>query len=237
MNTQEQHRLGEEFLKRLEVTWVSADVSFVSERPHGAAVSLQSWRDQLTEARQQSVGQPGIYLDRSSTGAGKSYADRAAIERSGRGLIVTPTHEQCHEIVAELRLAGIDAVAFPKRTTQGDSPNCWNEEADVAQAAGFPVVATVCGRCRHRETCCGDKPVPAGYLAAVERAEATDVVVATHKRIEATGLDPMSGKWPFVSIHEDAIDVLFPSFAVSLNSVVTAQQVVRHVLESPRWLD
>jgi hypothetical protein len=237
MNAPELKKLGEEFLKRLVVTWIGPDVAFVAERPEGPAVSLQSWRKQLTDARRNSVGQPGIYLDRSPTGAGKSFADKAAIERSGCGLIVTPTHEQCGEILADLRAADFKAVAFPARTTQGDSPNCWNEEADAAQTLGFPVVATVCGRCRHRETCCGDKPGPGGYLAAVVRAEAANVVVATHKRIEAAGLDPMSGKWPFVSIHEDAIDVLFPSFAVSRNSIVIAQKVVRHVLESPRWLD
>jgi len=237
MSTHELDRLGEEFLKRLDVTWVCPDVAFVSERPQGQAVLLQRWREQLTEARRHSVGNPGIYLDRSPTGAGKSFADKSAIEQSGRGLIVTPTHEQSHEIVTELRQAEIDAVAFPKRTTQGDSPNCWNEEADAAQAAGFPVVATVCHRCRHRTTCSSEKPGDSGYLAAVERAEAADVVVATHKRIEASGLDPMSGKWPFVSIHEDSIDVLFPSFAVSLKAISTAHQIVRYLQESPRWLN
>lgn len=237
MRTHELKKLGDEFLTRLEVTQVCADVAFVSERPQGRAVILQRWRKQLTEARRKSVGNPGIYLDRSPTGAGKSFADKAAIEQSGRGLIVTPTHEQSHEIVTELRLAEIDAVAFPKRATQGDSANCWNEEADAAQAAGFPVVATVCHRCRYRRTCSDEKREDSGYLAEVARAEAADVVVATHKRIEASGLDPMSGKWPFVSIHEDAIDVLLPSFAVSLKAISTAQQVIQYLRESPSWLD
>jgi hypothetical protein len=53
-------------------------------------------------------------------------------------MIVTPTHEQCGEIVANLRAAGFKAVAFPKRTTQGDAANCWNEEADAAEFACVP---------------------------------------------------------------------------------------------------
>jgi hypothetical protein len=230
-------KLGAEFLKQLGVTWICPDVAFVSERPEGQAVSLESWRKQLADVRTKSVGQPGIYLDRSPTGAGKSFADMAAIERSGCGLIVTPTHEQCGEIVAGLKADGIKAVAFPKRTTQGDSPNCWNEEADAAEAAGFPVVATVCGGCKFRDQCLGKEVGPSGYQAEIVRAEVADIVVATHKRIEASGLNLKSQKWPFVSIHEDATDVLFPSSAVSLNSIVIAQQVVRYLLESPRWLN
>ncbi|MGZ0174263.1 MAG: hypothetical protein ACKVHE_32560, partial [Planctomycetales bacterium] len=237
MTTPELKKLGEVFLRRLEVTWISPDVAFVSERPEGQAVSLASWREQLTDARRNSVGQPGIYLDRSPTGAGKSFADKAAIERSGCGLIVTPTHEQCGEIVADLRSADFKAVAFPKRTTQGDAPNCWNEEADAAEAAGFSVVATVCGGCKFRDQCLGKEFDSSGYLAAVGCAEAADIVVATHKRIEASGLNRKSGKWPFVSIHEDATDVLFPSCTVRLTAIAIAQQVVRHLLDCPRWLD
>lgn len=237
MITPKLKKLGEGFLRRLVVTWICPDVAFVAERPEGPAVLLESWRDELTDARRNSVGQPGIYLDRSPTGAGKSFADKAAIERSGCGLIVTPTHEQCGEIVADLIAAGFKAVAFPKRTTQGDAPNCWNEDADAAEAAGFPVLATVCGGCKFRDQCLGNGFGSDGYRAAVGRAEAADVVVATHKRIEASGLSLKSQKWPFVSIHEDATDVLFPSSAVSLTVIAVAQQVVRRLLDSPRWLD
>ena len=237
MITPKLKKLGEEFLKRLVVTWICPDFAFIAERLKGPMVLLESWREQLTDSRRNSVGKPGIYLDRSPTGAGKSFADKAAIERSGRGMIVTPTHEQCGEIVANLRAAGFKAVAFPKRTTQGDEPNCWNEEADAAEAAGFPVVATVCCECSFYSQCLDKEFASSGYLAAVECAETADVVVATHKRIEASGLWQKSHKWKFVSIHEDATDVLFPSSAVSLNSIVIAQQVVRHLLESAHWLN
>jgi hypothetical protein len=84
-------------------------VAFVSERPKGKAVSLESWRDELTAARKKSVGRAGLCLDRSSTGAGKSYADRAALEVSGSGLIVTPIHLAETENGRTLRILGMNA--------------------------------------------------------------------------------------------------------------------------------
>ena len=229
--------LGEELVKRLDVTWLNPDVAFVPERPSGDAVSLTTYRENLAWARRDSIGVPGLNLDRSPTGAGKSFADIQAVKLAGRSLIATPTHEQCAEVVADAVAAGVDAFAYEKRTTQGNSPNCWNEEADAAESAGFPVAMTVCRFCRFGNECSGKVPGRKGYLQQRKQAEAATVLVVTHARLAVSGFETLTADRQFVSIHEDATCVLFPSASVSVDSLANAQRVVRHLLECPKWLD
>ena len=83
-----------------------------------------------------SLGKPGVYLDTSPTGAGKSYADAEAIKRAGSSLVVVPVHENCREAVNEFAAAGVDAVAYPQLTED----NCIrHHEAAKVQAAGLTV--------------------------------------------------------------------------------------------------
>lgn len=235
--TAELKRLGEEFVSRLDVQWLNPDVAFVSERPSGDAVSLKTYRENLALNRRESIGVPGLYLDRSPTGAGKSFADIQAVKLAGRSLIVTPTHEQCAEVVADCLKTGVDAFAYEKRTTQGDSPNCWNEEADAAESAGFPVAKTVCRYCPFWDQCSGEVPGRKGYLQQRKQAEAATVLVVTHARLAVLGFETLTADRQFVSIHEDATGVLFPSDSLSVELLTKAQRVVQHLLEDPKRLD
>lgn len=224
--------IGLLFTDSLAPEWISPVIAFDCELPSGAPVALVDYREELTRRRIESVESPGLYLDRSRTGAGKSFADREAIKLAPRSLVVSSTHEQCGEICEELKADGIDAVAFPRRATNGDGQNCWNNEADAAESAGLMVGGTVCPTCPFRDQC-----LSSGYLAQVEKAKHADVAVATHKRVEMTGLHQVSSKWSFVSIHEDATDTLFPKMTVSREQLAHAYDVSGYLLKNPKWLD
>lgn len=45
----------------------------------GPAVTLKEWREQMRDARKESINSPGAYLDSSPTGCGKSAADKVIL--------------------------------------------------------------------------------------------------------------------------------------------------------------
>ncbi len=75
--------------------------------------NIEDWRAEMAQARRDSVGKPGMYLDRSPTGAGKSYADISAAGLAGSSLTLLHVHDNCGELVAAMKAAGLDAAAYP----------------------------------------------------------------------------------------------------------------------------
>lgn len=150
-------------------------------------------------------------------------------------LLIYPTHENCREIEAEYRDAGITAACYPRRTyaTQGDDvQNCWNRDADTAESMGFPVFSTVCSVFPDRRRCQAH-----GYLSELNAVENADVVLCTHKRAEYTGLKDLTGDRELVSIHEHAIDTLRPPVSITEADLVSVQHVLDRMLNDPRMLD
>lgn len=153
---------GHDFVENLSLNSINVSLPPVEE-PTGPEVSLDDWRELLTTRRIKSVGIPGINIDRSGTGYGKTTADNAAIaaviRKGGKVLVVLPTHENCKERENELTQLGVDAVAYPGRRTDGDDQNCWNTDADEAQEMGLSATAAICPICPKRHVCEG-----IGYL-------------------------------------------------------------------------
>ena len=190
--------LGRRFVASLELTIVEpsrVEIVVSDKRP---VISLKEARDQMHSAKTQSIDKPGMYLDRSPTGAGKSHSDIAAVRENmdlgERSLIVLPTHKNCREMEAEFDRALIDAVEYPPRLTKPNKDyevNCWNPLADEVEAAGLPVVRTVCCQCEHKQRCAepGEFGIPKGYLGQVNAAEKKKVTLATSAR--AAGFDPL----------------------------------------------
>ena len=199
-----------------------------SVRPDGNYVDLADYRLDMKQKRLDSVGKPGVRLDGSPTGAGKTYADLAAFKAAGEGVTIQPTHANGKEVVASMRSEGIDAVKYPKRTTDKDSGNCWNSEADEAEALGLSVQRAVCLKCSHEKRCLGS-----GYLAEMEEAKASPVVVATHARAKRSGLNALSNERKLICVHEDSLDVLVPVESFSVHFLNDAQRVVLHLLHDP----
>ena len=193
-------------------------------------MSLDEWREQMTQSRVRSVGNPGVWIDRSPTGAGKSYADLAAFEIARSGILIVPTHDNCREAVAMLTESGIDSASFPKRETEGESRNCWNADADSAEKYGLSVSQAVCISCTAREQC-----KLTGYLGQVEQANAAKVVVATHARAIHASLETISKGREYVAIHEDCRDVLIPQAAISAGLLDAAGSVVAQLLYATEW--
>lgn len=96
---------------------------------------------------------------------------------------------------------------------------------------------TVCRYCQFRDQCSGEVPGRKGYLQQRKQAEAATVLVVTHARLAVSGFETLTADRQFVSIHEDATGVLFPSDSLSVESLTKAQRVVRHLLEDPKRLD
>ncbi len=207
-------------------------VVLVSDRPTGPLVSLDDYRHEMADRRVESIGKPGIYLDQSETGAGKTHADIAAFRLAGRSLSIQPTHKNCEEVVTALRAQGLDAVAYPARKTSGKTPNCWNVDADAAERMGLSPAAAVCPLCRDKKRC-----AESGYLAFLKEAERARISVATHARAIHAGLPGLAQGRDFISVHEDAVDVLVPKLDIGAERLFLARDIVGRMLDEPRYLD
>jgi hypothetical protein len=73
-------RLADLFLSGLDVKVVNAPITIGAEPESTITLDLNIWRSLMEKARLDSLGKPGVYLDRSPTGAGKSHVDFVAIQ-------------------------------------------------------------------------------------------------------------------------------------------------------------
>lgn len=231
--------LGRRFVAALELTTVEPPRLEIIRPDDRPAITLNEARERMHSAKTNSIGTPGIYLDRSPTGCGKSFSDIAAVQKNlateCRSLIALPTHANCRELLAEFSAAGIAATAFPQRVTNngnGVAVNCWNPIADDVEAAGLPVMRTVCQLCEHRMRC-----NQCGYIADVIAAEGADVNLATHARAAWSGLRKLCGGRTFVSIHENALNILRPTASCGEANILAARGVLDRLLNDPKSLD
>lgn len=171
-------------------------------------VTLDSWRAQMRQSRLESLAEPGVYLDSSTTGAGKSAADREAMKKAGRSLTVLPTHDACAELVAELTGHGLDAAAHPPL----DASTCEQYgtpkrpgPAQTALRAGLNVGVAVCPTCTHAKTC--------EYQRRREAARTAAHAVATHARASNSDFHAAADR-PVVFVHEDAVNLFRPMVKV-----------------------
>ena len=238
--------LGRRLVAGLKLTTVEPPRVEIIVPDERTAITLNEAREQMHSAKTQSIGQPGIYLDRSPTGAGKSHSDIAAVRKNlssgGRSQIVLPTHKNCREAEAEFECAGINAVEYPPRLTKDTKDyraNCWNLLADEVEAAGLPVARTVCWQCEHKHRCSdpGLLGFPEGYLGQINAAEIAAVSLATGARAAWKGLMSLSDGRSFVSVHEQAIGILRPTSTCSESDVMMARQVLDRLLNDPKSLD
>ena len=224
--------LSRRYHSGLRIHTISPKWDFESDPKNGPAVPITNWQSELQKCRVDSIGTAGIYLDGSATGSGKSTADQAALQQVARGAIVLPTHEQCDDLARDLRDAEFDAVCYPGRFTKGKKQNCWNDEADRAEKLGLSVGASVCPYCEKRKDC-----ESFGYLAAVKRAEAAQVRIATHARGVHNTLTALGKGCEYLAVHEASLDVLLPTEGLSVGGLDTAKRILDRLLSDPVWLD
>jgi hypothetical protein len=256
----DRENLGPRFLAGLVLHPVDPPAEFIPpagyNQPHA---NLDQYRDQLTRSRVESVSKPGVYLDRSQTGAGKSYADRemfkAGLHQGKAGLVILPTHVNCDEVVSDLVEAGLDACKYPERDRYGEKTtegldktklgisNCGMREADQAEEMGLSIVSAACFACSLEKQC-----KKSGYLAGVIRANDSGIAVATHERAARGGLRELMSKAPLqndeepgrrdiAAIHENAIGLLRPMATIDEGDLVQARMVIEKLLSDPKSLD
>jgi hypothetical protein len=155
----------------------------------GVVRDLVDWRNEVEADRGLALRMPGLHLDRSQTGSGKTTATNRAILRAmettrreaeydddvkpiSRILTALPDHANIRERVAELRAEGRDAVAYPER----NESTCGKLEA-VKRAEGLGLIAgaAVCWNCPLRDSCL--------YQQQVKEAEQAAEAFCTHARL------------------------------------------------------
>lgn len=201
----------------------------------GPARDLDDWRLEMRVERSLALRMPGLHLDRSQTGSGKTTATTTAIRDAleatkreaehddsvrplRRTLTALPDHANIRERVEELREAGIPAVAYPAR----DETTCGNLEAvRRAESLGLIAGAAVCWNCPLRDSCL--------YMKQTKEAEKADHALCTHERLR---LSPgrTAGDRDAVVIDEMPESVLAPSITVRVDDfapVVALASTVR----------
>jgi len=211
--------------------WVEQQMVELPER------SLEEWREEMMRARLDSLSQPGVYIDTSPTGAGKSYADSATLRLAQedrpltthltgpaahlgrhrsppRSLTLVPTHAHCDETVSAHQEAGLAAAAYPRLSQE----TCIrHDEAEAVMGRGLSFRAALCPDCPHRNGCL--------YHQQYEAAAATHHAVATHAR-GAMSLAELGRHRTILSLHEAPLDALRPSF-VTDRSLLAVEFVAR----------
>lgn len=184
-------------------------------------ISIKSYRAMMAKARIDSVGVPGIYLDRSPTGSGKSYADMAAIQMVDKSIVLAPTHENCTELWELFNLNRILAEAYPP--LDEDHCNNFSTALDCIDC-GLSVSAAVCPTCPLREGCL--------YIELMKKAENADHRIATHSRA-SRNLTELTSAADFVSIHEEPINVIKPTADANheegFNKLIEVAGVASHI--------
>jgi hypothetical protein len=207
---------GEESLRRLVCDQISGP-----QQP----TPLSTYRSELSRIRVESIGRPGINLDNSPAGAGKTFADVDAILRVEKSLTLLPAHDNCREVAKMYRSHNLDAAALP----QISSKTCKNwSVAEKAIDSGLSASQAVCPTCPHKPDC--------DYHAQLKSAEKAEHRIATHHRAGLSFGQLAEGR-EFIAIHEDPISVLRPTFEVArgLEEVSRVADEAITIVQNRNW--
>jgi hypothetical protein len=182
--------------------------------------SLSEWRVETAAERALAVDRPGLHLDRSPTGSGKTYSTVQAMKRVSSSLTALPTHANVVERVREMQDAGVPAVAFPEMNHE----TCRNySEASQAQKMGLIAGAAVCPGCPFQKGCL--------YQQQVKEAERAAHRVCTHERLRLSR--KVTEGVAAINVDEMLESVLAPSISVSVGDLAAVANLAREVVE--RW--
>lgn len=194
--------------------------------PGSNLIELDSWRDQMEKSRLDSIGKFGsIFFDGSTTGAGKSTADLAAIKAAKKSAICLPTHDACEEEAAKLVKIGFSAAAHPPMNSETCAKFGTKNDpgpAQLAQSSGLNVGQCICTSCDLFKTC--------EYQRLRELARNADHTICTHTRASLSNFESAKDK-PIVFIHEDITNLFRPTVKVVRNATKQDIPQVRHFLD------
>lgn len=186
-------------------------------QPAGELRTLADWREEVAKRRLEAIRTPGLHLDRSPTGSGKTYATIEALRQVSSSLTVLPTHANVIERVEEMRGQGIEAVPFPEMSPD----NCRNyDEARKAQRLGLIAGAAVCPGCPFSKGC--------QYRAEVKAAGRADHRVGTHERLRRSSKAAEGVE--VIVVDEAPESVLAPSMTAPAKQIAAVDQLARSIL-------
>ena len=185
-------------------------------------IELDQYRQEMVSNSLDSLSHHGIYLDRSTTGAGKSTADIVAMKEVGKSAVFLPTHAVCDEFTEELNRKGLNASSHPpldETTCLIFGPKDNPGKARIAMNSGLNVGACICPKCPYSKDC--------DYQKKREVARNADHVVSTHTRASLSDFQPALDK-PVAFIHEDVLNLLRPVVKVVKESNKESDPQLKH---------
>jgi hypothetical protein len=195
---------------------------------------IREYRHELFHSKTTAMGEQGVFVDTSPTGAGKSYSTCVAlrdvpgvlvetVDKRGRvrerevplkSVTALPTHENCRERAAEMRAVGILAKhigIMPELTRD----NCQNfEAATAAREAGLSHGQVVCRRCPYSKGC--------PYAADTARATNRGHLLLTHERLRRSAAAKYITGRQIVIIDERPNEVIRPAIECNVNDLEEA---------------
>ena len=156
-------------------------------------------------------------------------ATHASVRRVDRALIVTPTHENGSEIEEDMQTAGVIAMKFPARSTEGKFPNCLSQLADISEKLGLSVIAAVCPSCGNRAEC-----LKTGYLGQLDAVKHAAVAIATHQRAVFQGIGGLAeGRGEFIAKYFDGSDNWHGTGGVPVVTIIPPLRLRSQILFRP----
>ena len=210
--------------------------------------SMDEVHSVMREARTNSINRPGVYLDRSGTGTGKTHLSAemvvAAADMGQQVAVLVPTHDNAVEWVEMVeklgrgrvrvgkypqRIIGDEPLPGAQKTPEKLEPNCWNREAELSQSLGLSVGSAVCQGCPYRAKC-----ESVGYLAELNESSKLQVRVMTHSRGAVQSLEAVAGDCGLVVVDENALPLLRPHNVASVEELGTAAELLEEVFTDPK---
>ena len=184
--------------------------------PSGECRSLDDWRTEAAARRVAAIGQPGLHMDNSPTGSGKTHATIEALRTASSSLTVLPTHVNVVERVREMQAHGIEAVPFPELTPD----TCQQfEVASHAQSLGLVAGSAVCPSCKFKDTC--------AYRAGVSEALSASHRVGTHERLRRSSKVAVGVE--VVVIDESPESVVAPEVHISVKQITPVETLANAI--------
>jgi hypothetical protein len=190
----------------------------------GGYVGVEVYRKKLRAHYLGILGKPGIYLDTTEVGGGKTHQGYIAASQCNSSLHIIPTHAIKEQVAAGLVKVGVlpqsAVAAFPERSQE----NCcrW-DEVERLYRLGVSIPSAMCSTCEFARQC--------QHLSSKDKAERASHSVATMARMEHFQLARIGANKDFVKIDENAVDLLRPTVKVDadhlravLNAVEAAAQ-------------
>ncbi|QDU94126.1 primase alpha helix C-terminal domain-containing protein [Lignipirellula cremea] len=197
---------------RGRIVYSPAVVEEILPPDDGLIVGLEEYRRILATKYDALLGRPGLYLDMTPVGIGKTHQGARLAGSCESSLHVIPTHQTKDDLVGKLVTVGSIAVervaAFPERTSE----NCRKmEQAAQHYKFGIVVPSALCSTCEFQTDC--------PHVSERQRAEAAPHTVGTMARMEGGSLARVGANRGLIRIDEDSLNLLRPTVKTSISAV------------------